>query len=313
MLSNLIVALEAVVPVFVLIGIGMAVRKAGIVNETENKHFNRLIFLVFFPTLMFQNLYGTDIREAANPRLIGFGVVSVLLIFAAAVLVVTRVEKNPHSRGAMIQAIFRSNFVLMGIPVATNICGHGNIAATAIMVAVIVPLFNVLAVITLEIFRGGRVSAGHIVVQIIKNPIIIGAVAGIIVSLAGIHVPDLIESIIDEMSQVTTPMALIILGASFSFSSIKRCRRNLIISVVGKLVVVPAVFLPLAAFAGFRGVEFVTLIAVFAAPAAVSSFTMAEAMDSDSELAGNCVIFSSLFAGITLFLWIFIFKSLEMF
>ena len=108
-------------------------------------------------------------------------------------------------------------------------------------------------------------------------------------------------------------MALIILGASFSFSSIKRCRRNLIISVVGKLVVVPAVFLPLAAFAGFRGVEFVTLIAVFAAPAAVSSFTMAEAMDSDSELAGNCVIFSSLFAGITLFLWIFIFKSLGMF
>ena len=75
MLSNLIVALEAVVPVFVLIGIGMAVRKAGIVNETENKHFNRLVFLVFFPTLMFQNLYGTDIREAANPRLIGFGVV----------------------------------------------------------------------------------------------------------------------------------------------------------------------------------------------------------------------------------------------
>ena len=240
MLSNLIVALEAVVPVFVLIGIGMAVRKAGIVNETENKHFNRLIFLVFFPTLMFQNLYGTDIREAANPRLIGFGVVSVLVIFAAAVLVVTRIEKNPHSRGAMIQAIFRSNFVLMGIPVATNICGHGNIAATAIMVAVIVPLFNVLAVITLEIFRGGRFSAGHIVVQIIKNPIIIGAVAGIIVSLAGIHVPDLIESIIDEMSQVTTPMALImtdILGALLSglyaTRSITKPRRSVRRSTAG--------------------------------------------------------------------------------
>lgn len=313
MISNVIVALDAVVPVFVFIAIGMAVRKAGVINETENRHFNRLVFIVFFPPLMFRNLYETDIGATADVKLLAFGVASVLIIYFATTLLVTGIEKDPRSRGAMIQAIFRSNFVLMGIPIATGICGQENIGVTSIMVAVIVPMFNVLAVISLEVFRGGRVSVGHMVVQIVKNPVIIGAVCGIAVSLAGVQLPETAESIIEEMAQVTTPMALIILGASFSFSGIKRCSRNLIISVVGRLVAVPAIFLSLAALAGFRGVEFVTLIALFASPAAVSSFTMAEAMDSDAELAGNSVIFSSAFAGLTLFLWIFIFKSLGMF
>lgn len=115
------------------------------------------------------------------------------------------------------------------------------------------------------------------------------------------------------MASVATPLALVILGASIDFKSIRKCGRNLVACVAARLVIVPAIGLTAAALLGFRDIAFVTLIAMFAAPTAVSSFTMAQSMDSDGQLAGNCVIFSTAFACFTMFLWIFLFKNLGMF
>lgn len=313
MLSNFIVSAEAVMPMVVLMAIGVLVRKAGIVNREENKHFNRMVFVVFFPVMMFSNLYGTDLMEVVEWHIIAYAVGALAVIYLGAMLFVTRIEKSPKSRGAMIQAIYRSNFVIMGIPVVANFYGHGNMPVTAMLVSIIVPLYNVLAVITLEVFRGGKVRPGEILLGIIKNPLIIGGIAGIAAALTGFKMPAPLEGLMDEMAVVATPMALVILGISFDFSSVKRCGRNLVIAVVGKLVVVPAIFLPIAAMLGFRDVEFVTLLAMFAAPVAVSSYTMAESMDSDSQLAANSVIFSSIFSCFTMFIWIFIFKTLGYF
>lgn len=115
------------------------------------------------------------------------------------------------------------------------------------------------------------------------------------------------------MAGVATPLALVILGISFEFSQIMECGRNLWIAVIGRLVVVPGLVLTAAALIGIRDIEFVTLIGVFAAPSAISSYTMAQSMDSDATLAGNAVIMSSMLACGTMLLWIFLFKSLGMF
>ena len=213
-------------PMVVLMAIGVLVRKAGIVNREENKHFNRMVFVVFFPVMMFSNLYGTDLMEVVEWHIIAYAVGALAVIYLGALLFVTRIEKSPKSRGAMIQAIYRSNFVIMGIPVVANFYGHGNMPVTAMLVSIIVPLYNVLAVITLEVFRGGKVRPGEILLGIIKNPLIIGGIAGIAAALTGFKMPAPLEGLMDEMAVVATPMALVILGISFDFSSVKRCGRN---------------------------------------------------------------------------------------
>lgn len=313
MLENLIISIEAVLPMFLIIFLGILIRKKGYWNENDAKKANKIVFNFCFPCLMFCNLYGTDIEEAVDLKMIVYAVLMVLVICAITALFVMKIEKNNKSRGAMVQAIYRSNFVIMGLPIVRNIFNGGDIGITTVAITVIVPLYNILAVIILELYRGKRPELKRVLINIVKNPLIIGAVAGILVTAADITLPIFLFNTIESLKNLTTPFALIVLGASLNRMSIEKCKRNLVICLIGRLIVVPAIGLSVAVFIGIRGVGFVTLIALFASPVGVSSYPMAVQMDSDGELAGNCVVFSSIFATVTMFLWIFIFKTLEIF
>jgi predicted permease len=259
---------------------------------------------------MFSNLYGRELEHAVDLRLIGFAVAVLLGMYALTVLFVLKIEKSQKTRGAMIQAIYRSNFVIMGIPVVQNVFGRGDLAVTAMMVTIIVPLYNVIAVLTLEVFRGSKPNVKDILKNLSKNPILIGAVSGVIAILTGLKLPLALETPINMLGEAASPLAILLLGASFNFDTVKGERRNLIICLCGRLIVFPAVGLIGGALMGFTGVKLLTLVAIFASPSAVTSFTMAQQMDSDYELAGNCVIFSSILSCFTMFLWIFALKSL---
>lgn len=313
MSSNLQICVQAVIPIFILLLIGYIVRKTGIVDGAFTSKLNSVCFKVLFPFLMFHNIYSSDIASEISGRLVVFAVTAVMCVYAAAVLLTVVIEKEPASRGALIQAIYRSNFVIMGMPLAMNIYGHGNVGVTAVMIAVIVPLFNVLAVITLEVFRKGSISVTAVIKNILTNPLILGALAGVLFSLAGIRLPQVIADTVGDIASCATPAALMILGASFEFSSVKRVRRNLAVTVFARLIAVPAAVLSCAYAMGFRGIGFVTLIGVFSAPCAVSSFTMAKEMESDYELAGASVVFTSAAACLTMFMWLYIFKSMGAF
>ena len=164
--ENFKICIEAVIPMFILLAIGFIVRKTGIVNDAELKKMNRLAFDVLFPFLMFANIYNSHIREIVNLRLIIFTLAAIGIEYAIGTAVTLKIEKSSASRGAMIQAIYRSNFVIMGLPIATNIYGHGNVGVTAVMIAIVVPLYNILAVATLEVYRDSRVRAGRLFANI---------------------------------------------------------------------------------------------------------------------------------------------------
>ena len=313
MLHNFVISVEAVAPMFLIMAIGVFVRRKKLIDEAEAKRLNKLVFNIFFPPLMFSNLYGAEIGSAFDMKLIVFSVGMVLIAFFGSMAAVMKIEKENRSRGAMIQAIYRSNFVIMGIPIVSNIFGSENLTTTAVAITIIVPLYNVLAVVVLEIFRGGKPSPRHILKEIVTNPLILGAMAGALTIPFQIQLPDFLESTIFSMKEVATPMALLVLGASLDKKSLSHSKRNLAVCVTGRLLIIPAIALSLGAWIGLRDVAFVTLIAIFASPTAVSSYTMAEQMGSDGELAGNCVVFSSALASLTVFFWIFLFKSLGMF
>lgn len=313
MLENFIIAVEAVLPIFLIILLGMGARKMELMSDGELNHANRAVFQVMFPFMMFYNIYSADFTGVILPGYFAFCFGMLLLVYFLGVDFTLLVEKDNYSRGALIQAIYRGNFVLMGIPIMNNLMGEEAMGLTTIMVAIIVPSYNVLAVVTLEVLRGGDLHAASILKKILTNPLIFGALIGILAALAGLKLPAVLEKPIGQVASAATPVALLIMGASFHFSSIRDNWRNLIFGVIGKLIVSPGIALSIGYSIGLRGIPLALLIVMFGAPCAVSGYTMAQQMDSNGELAAGCLIFTSLFSCVSICAWIFLFKQLGAF
>lgn len=312
-MENLMISANAVLPMCLVMALGYGTRRLGWLRREEISTINKIAFRIFLPCLLYYNIYCSDLSGSFDPLLMAYAVGGVLLTFGLALGYTLLTEKLPERRGVLIQGMFRSNYVIMGIPVATALLGADQLGTVSILIAVIVPLFNMLAVVVLEVFRGQKPKPLHILGQIAKNPLVIGSVLGILTLVAGIRLPHILEQTIQSVSAIASPLQLFLLGAFFQFSGLKTYRRELVTVSTAKLIVSPGLLLGLGALLGFRGVAFVSLIGIFASPTAVNSFTMAQQMGGDAELAGDIVVTTSAASILTMFLWIFLFKSLGMF
>lgn len=312
-MENLMISANAVLPMCLVMALGYGTRRLGWLRREEISTINKIAFRIFLPCLLYYNIYCSDLSGSFDPLLMTYAVGGVLLTFGLALGYTLLTEKLPERRGVLIQGMFRSNYVIMGIPVATALLGADQLGTVSILIAIIVPLFNMLAVVVLEVFRGQKPKPLHILGQIAKNPLVIGSVLGILTLVAGIRLPHILEQTIQSVSAIASPLQLFLLGAFFQFSGLKTYRRELVTVSIAKLIVSPGLFLGLGALLGFRGVAFVSLIGIFASPTAVNSFTMAQQMGGDAELAGDIVVTTSAASILTMFLCIFLFKSLGMF
>ena len=313
MISNVVICLNAVLPLFIYIVIGIVIRKTGMMTDKENKRLNKVLFTFFYPVLMFDNIYSADLSSVFDVRLIIFAMTFVAVSVVVISFVIVRIEDDNAARGAMIQAIYRSNFVIMGVMVVQNIFGKEGTPTATLMATFIVPFYNLIAVIVLEKFRGGKANTGAMLVKIARNPLILGALVGVVFSLANLGLPKSAADVVDGMSSATTPMALITLGVTFDPSVITAKRKNITICVLGRLGIVPMIGLPIAAAMGFRGAAFVTLLIMMASPTAVSSYPMAVSMDSDAEIAASAIMLSTPLSCLTLFVWLLIYKSMGLY
>ena len=312
-MESVIISLEIVLPLFLLMALGYVIKLTGMMNETSVKQVNKVIFKIFLPLLVFCNIYNTELAESFNSHLLLYGVAGVLIQFVLSLCLAVLLEKDNSQRGVMLQGMFRSNFVLFGIPISTALFGDTAAGLASILIAVIIPLYNVLAVISLELFNGKKPNLGKILIGIITNPLIIGSVLGIVFVVLKLSIPKPIYDTITDLSSIATPLAFVILGASFSFGDVRRYIKNVLIVLSAKLLVFPALFLGIALLLGFRGAPLAVLLTVFGAPIAVSSFTMAQQMGGDDKLAGQLVVVSSIFSIGTMFLLIFLLKELAFF
>ncbi len=312
-MENLMISANAVLPMCLVMALGYGTRRLGWIRREEISAINKIAFRIFLPCLLYYNVYCSDLSGSFDPLLMAYAVGGVLLTFGLALGYTLLTEKLPERRSVMIQGMFRSNYVIMGIPVATALLGAGELGTVSILIAVVVPLFNMLAVVVLEVFRGQRPKPLHVLGQIVKNPLVIASALGILTLAAGIRLPHILEQTIQNISAIASPLQLFLLGAFFQFSGLKTYRRELVTVSAAKLIVSPGLFLGLGALLGFRDAAFVSLIGIFASPTAVNSFTMAQQMGGDAELAGDIVVVTSAVSMLTMFLWVFLFKSLGMF
>lgn len=312
-MASLKLSFNAIAPIFLLMLLGYVAKNLKLADKKTFDEVNKLIFKIFLPVLLFYNIYKTEAAHVFNIKLIIFTIVSVLCVFCLGYISVFRLTDDDAKRGVMLQGMFRSNYAILGVPLVDYICGGSGSGLASVMVAVVVPCFNVFAVIALERFCGGSVGIKKLLLGIVKNPLIIGCLTGLFFFVSGIKLPYILEKTVSDIKGIATPLAIFVLGASFTFSSIKGYIREISIVVSLRLIFVPLVGLLAAVLLGFSGESLACLLVVFASPVAVSSYAMAQQMNGDETLAGHLVVVSSALCLLTLFLWIFLLSSLGLF
>ena len=214
-MENFILSLNVVLPLFLIMAVGYLLRRIGLLDDAVLPKLNSLVFKAFLPMMLFNNIYHSDLESMMNPKLILTAVVSILVIFGVLCLVIPRIEKDGPRRGAMVQGIFRSNYIIFGVPIVSGVFGEQGLGVVSILSAFAIPLFNVLSVVALEIFSHGTVNKNRIVKGIVTNPLIIASLLGVVFLLAGIPIPTPVEEALADMSAIATPLGLVSLGGFF--------------------------------------------------------------------------------------------------
>ena len=297
---------EIVVPLFLLLGLGWLLRRWEVLGESTLNQINDLCFKVLLPSMMFRNLYNTALSELAVGKLLLFSLGCQVLILILLFLTIPRLEPRRPARGSMIQGIFRINFIVFGFAIAEAFGDSGQMGIVSVLAAVLIPFFNLVTVFILEYYRGDRGSWAELGKSVLTNPFVVAFLISLVFVCTGIRLPSVVERALEDVSKMATPISLIALGGCINFSAAKQYRKQLAITVAGRLVVIPALFLPLCIAAGFRGAELLALTIMLIPPTAVSSFNLARKMDADAELAGHIIVFQSAFSLITIFLWIWL-------
>lgn len=311
MINNLIFSINIVAPVFLIVLVGVWLKRIRLIDDHFIKMSSRLIFQVTMPALVFVKIAATNFQQVFNGRLILFTYVAIFLAFTVAWLCGVLLAPDGRDRGAFIQGSFRGNFAILGFAMIQSAFGKEPLANAAILLSFIMPPYNLLSIIALTVTQRGErhIPWQQTAKEVVTNPLILAAAVAVPFSYFAISVPKIVFEAVDQLSTITLPMALIGIGASLSFSGIRQDLRLAAAASCLKLVVTPLLTMMVAVRMHFTTHELAALYFFFASPAAIASFIMAHAMGSNGRLAGHIVLLSTLASSLTISLGIFLLKS----
>ena len=310
-MENLIFSLNATVPVFLMMILGIVFRQIGWIDEVFAAKMNQFVFRVSLPAVLFIDLAGVDFVEAWNPKFVLFCfAVTFLCILVSALLSLLLKERT--LRGEFIQGAYRSSAALLGIALIQSIYGTSGMAP--LMIIGSVPLYNIMAVVVLAFFQPGQSGIDGVVLKktlkgIVTNPIILGIVAGLLWSLRGIPIPKILNKTVSGIGATATPLGLMAMGATFNFRQALGKKKPVFAAAFLKLVGWCALFLPLGVALGFRQEELVAILIMLGSATTVSSFVMARNMGHEGVLSSGVVMLTTLLSGFTITGWLWILRS----
>ena len=312
--ADLIFSANVVVPIFLLIILGYSLTRIKLWDGHFLKVANEVCFKCLLPVLLFYNVATANIFDVFNLKLIVYVCLCACLLCGLLFLIVPIFVKDKKRRGVMIQGTFRSNFLLFGVPLGLSIGGDEGAVLAAVVASFYVPVINMLSVISLYAFsESEHKSIKSALIGIVKNPLIIGGVSGLIFSLIrnsiGFEMPEILDTTLFNIKSAATPVAFLILGGDLKFGNMLKNVKFSILSVLGKTVIIPLVMLTISSLLGFNKLEMAILVAVFATPNAVSSYAMARNYEADYELAGEIITLGTLLSVVTMFIFITMAKS----
>lgn len=298
-----------------MMAFGWFVKKTELLDSHSTSQINRFVFKALLPALLFMDLSTADFRSVWDGKFVLFCITATLLSVSIAFLF-SLIHKDKAERGEIIQASYRSSAAILGIAFVNNIYGKATMAA--LMIVGTVPVYNIIAVITLSLTSpnrdgcSGKALAVNTVKEILKNPIILGIAAGILWSVIGIPQPIILSKSISYLGNMATPLSLIALGASFSFSDTKGKVSVTIGIAFIKLVLFCGIFLPIAAKLGFRDEKLIAILVMLGSATTGSCFVMSKNFGHKGMITAFAVMLTTLCSAFTLTAWLFILKSLKL-
>ena len=311
MLNNLIFCLNATVPIFFLILLGMFLRKIQLMDDAFTARLNTLVFRVCLPALLFHDMYRTDYRTNWNTAYVVYCALATL----ASILICTGVSyllKDRSVQGEFIQTSYRSSATILGIAVVQNL--YHNVGMAPLMVIGAVPIYNIAAVIILEMYRPDRGKLDAMLLRktlhgILTNPIILSILLGFAWSLLRLPLPTIGDTTVDYVGRCATPLGIIAMGASFQWEKARQSAGPALVSTFIKLFGLCALFLPLGVYLGLRNDLLVAALVMCGSSTTISCFVMAKGMGHKGDLTISTVMLTTLLSAFSLTFWLFILKS----
>lgn len=310
-MQNFLFSLNVTLPIFIIIVVGGFLKHAGLLTEGFTTVADKFVFKVALPVQLFQDIAAMDIRADFSGKFVVFCMIATTCMFAATWILGAVSLKDKSMVGAFAQAAARGSAAILGIAFVENI--YGDSGMTPMMIVAAVPLFNIYSVIILTVtssegkFNGALVK--KLLVGVVTNPIILGIAAGMVWSLLGLPMPVILSKSVHYIAITATPLALLVLGATFKGREALQKIGPTIAAAFLKLVAIPAVIFPFAIHMGFRGSELVAIMIMLASPTTVTCYIMAKNMGGDDTLSASVVMIATLLSSVTLTLWVFVMKT----
>ena len=298
-MDNLVFSLNATVPIFLMMVLGLFFNKIGWMDEEFANKMNKFVFRIPLPVLLFGDLAVVDIKEAWDTKFVIFCFIITLISITIAIGI-SCLLKDRSIQGEFIQGAYRSSAALLGIAFIQNI--YGNSGQAPLMIIGSVPLYNIMAVVVLSFFKPGQKGMNK------ANPIIIGIAAGLLWSALKLPMPVILHKAVSSIGGVATPMGLMAMGATFDIKKAFGKIKPTVIAAFIKLVGFVAVFMPLAVVIGFRREKLIAILVMLGSATTVSSFVMAKNMGHEGVLSSSVVMLTTMCSAFTLTGWLFIMK-----
>lgn len=311
-MTNFLFSLNVVAPLFVLMATGYVCKLIGFINLDFLRQLNKFVFKFCLPLMLFQDIRTSYAGDFSNTRLIFSSMIGVTVVILVSFALVPLFVKRKGQRGSMIQGIYRSNFLIYGLPLANGMYGSEATATIAMLMGIMIPFYNVAAVIILSIYsedKQHRVNVGSVLKDIVTNPLILGCVFGLLAGAVHLQLPMFLDKPIAQLAAVAAPLALFVLGGEFEFQSLRNNIFKVLAAATARLIIVPVAALWVFILMGFRDVELAVLLTIFATPTAMASYIMARNMGNDGELSGQIVVLTTACSSLTIFLLIFFLRS----
>lgn len=313
-MENFIFSLNATIPIFLVILLGWFLMQRHMITKEFTSVADKFVFKIALPCLLFKDIVSANIKETFDLTFVLFCMIVTTVIYLVTWLLTAIFMKDKSMIGAFVQASVRGSSAVLGIAFVQNIYGNSGMAPMMIIAAV--PLYNIFSVIVLT-FNSNDASQDKSKIRtaclnVLKNPIIIAIFAALVVSLLEIPIPTIPIKAISSVASTATPLALIVVGANFEGKkAISKIRPTMIATFI-KLLVLPALFLPLAYLFGFRNSDMVAILVMLASPTTVTCYIMAKNMGNDAILSSSVVVTATLFSSITLTMWVYILRALAL-
>lgn len=310
MAESLIFSLNSTMPLFFIMLLGYLLHRKQFLTDDFVAMANKFVFNVALPVQLFRDLATMDVRASFDAKYVLFCAAvttsSILVIWALAKLFL----KEKHIVGEFVQACYRSSAAILGAAFIQNI--YGTSGMSGLMILGSVPLYNIFAVIILTLESpalDAKSGMGEKIKKslkgIVTNPILLGIAAGFVWSLLRLPMPTMANKTLSSLAGMTSPLALLAIGAGFKGREALGYLKPTAVATVTKLVILPAIFLPMAVHFGFTDQKLVALLVMLGSVTTPAGYVMAKQMGHEGTLTGSVCVTTTVFSALTLTFWVF--------